>query len=177
MNIPQEILIFVVEDDPLYRELLQTWLEDDGFQVETFATGADCLAELKESMPAAICLDLGLPDISGIDILRLARERALARLADEGVEVAHGGVEDLLHPWIRRPRHLLDRGVGRGEFVQVSHRGRSSVAVGAILSRAAAGGRHPGGRRGDRVVERDRPEAGACVGEIFDRFIKNLGLV
>ena len=77
MNIPQEILIFVVEDDPLYRELLQTWLEDDGFQVETFATGADCLAELKESMPAAICLDLGLPDISGIDILRLARERAL----------------------------------------------------------------------------------------------------
>jgi two-component system NtrC family response regulator len=77
MKIPQEILVFVVEDDPLYRELLKTWLEDDGFEVETFATGADCLAELKESIPAAICLDLGLPDISGIDILRLARERAL----------------------------------------------------------------------------------------------------
>lgn len=77
MNVEIDSLVFVVEDDPLYRELLQTWLEEFGFEVAAFANGEDCLAELRESIPVAICLDLGLPGVSGIEILRQVRQRAL----------------------------------------------------------------------------------------------------
>jgi CheY-like chemotaxis protein len=56
--------ILVVEDNPLNRELLQDWLETEGFTVATAGTIEEAQAAMEEQPPDAILLDvqLGLED-------------------------------------------------------------------------------------------------------------------
>ena len=64
------MLIFIVEDDPFYAELLKYHLSlnpDD--EVQLFDSGHDCLQNLYKE-PAIICLDYSLPDMSGEDVLK-----------------------------------------------------------------------------------------------------------
>jgi len=67
--------IHVVEDDPAVARLIALTLEKFGFRAEFFATGADFLRRLKTHAPRLCILDLGLPDIDGIDIVRHLRAR------------------------------------------------------------------------------------------------------
>ncbi len=68
-------LILVTDDDRLQRALLRDVLEDAGYQVETCANGSECLAALERSLPVAVCLDLKMPGMSGLEVLVKARER------------------------------------------------------------------------------------------------------
>lgn len=65
--------ILVIDDDAFIRQLLVEVLSADGRQITTAPTGAEGLARLAESPPALVLLDLGLPDISGLTLLRLMR--------------------------------------------------------------------------------------------------------
>lgn len=67
--------VLVVEDDPDTRELLQTTLEGEGFAVATAADGQAALRWLDHQRPAALLLDLSLPDLRGEDIAKLAHAR------------------------------------------------------------------------------------------------------
>ena len=78
---PSEIL--VIDDDAFIRELLVEVLSTDGRRVTTAPTGAEGLARLAESPPALVLLDLGLPDIPGLTLLRLLR----AASGWEGVKI------------------------------------------------------------------------------------------
>ncbi len=62
--------VLVVEDDRLIRRLLRSVLPARGFAVSEAETGAAALDLLKIDMPDLIILDLGLPDINGLDLLR-----------------------------------------------------------------------------------------------------------
>jgi PAS domain S-box-containing protein len=70
--------ILVVEDDAEMRETLSDILSEEGYEVKTTEKGKAALAlarEEKEKFPIAICLiDLKLPDISGIKVLRGLKE-------------------------------------------------------------------------------------------------------
>jgi hypothetical protein len=59
-------------------------------------------------------------------------------LANEGVHMAHRGVRDLLQPRVGRARHLLQRGVGDREFVEIDH--GCLRCSGACLPRMPGGG-------------------------------------
>ena len=61
-------LIFTVDDDPQIRELLRIWLEEQGYVVEDFERGEDCLKALEKD-PIAIVLDLMMPGIGGLETL------------------------------------------------------------------------------------------------------------
>ena len=61
--------VLVVEDMPSMAQLLQAYLEKGGHQVRLVSTGLDAMAQLQKDAPDVIVLDLGLPDISGQDIL------------------------------------------------------------------------------------------------------------
>ena len=60
--------ILVVDDEPEMAELLRSGLVQEGFQVDTVATGRDALARLRQDRPDAVFLDLGLPDMSGFEV-------------------------------------------------------------------------------------------------------------
>jgi two-component system KDP operon response regulator KdpE len=62
--------VLVVEDDKLIRRLLRSVLPPRGFTVSEADTGAAALDMLKTEAPDLIVLDIGLPDINGLDLLR-----------------------------------------------------------------------------------------------------------
>jgi DNA-binding response OmpR family regulator len=62
--------ILIVEDEPMLREAFRLMLEDSGYSVQEAGTGADARAAIQARMPDLILLDLGLPDISGLDLAR-----------------------------------------------------------------------------------------------------------
>ncbi|HEY2526788.1 MAG TPA: GAF domain-containing protein, partial [Xanthobacteraceae bacterium] len=61
--------ILVIDDDPTARDLMTTYLTDEGFAVETAASGVDGLRRARELRPAAIILDIVMPDIDGWTVL------------------------------------------------------------------------------------------------------------
>jgi len=69
-----QVRIFVVEDDPAYSKFLNYVLSlNPDFEVELFATGKDCIAQLHKK-PSIITLDYSLPDMSGEKVLKSIRE-------------------------------------------------------------------------------------------------------
>jgi two-component system response regulator AtoC len=68
--------ILIVDDDRSIRELLSMHLEERGFGVAAAATGAEGFQLASEREPAAIVLDMRLPDASGIDLIPELKKRA-----------------------------------------------------------------------------------------------------
>lgn len=70
MNKP---LILVVEDDKAIRKLITTTLETQDYQYHTAGTGEGSILEAVSNQPDIMILDLGLPDMDGVDIIRKVR--------------------------------------------------------------------------------------------------------
>ncbi len=83
--------IFVVDDDAAFRNALRDELERLEFTVTQAATGADALAKLESVAPDIVLLDLRLPDMSGLDVLKAIRERQAA--ADVIVLTGNGSID------------------------------------------------------------------------------------
>jgi DNA-binding response OmpR family regulator len=66
--------VLVVEDEKQIRDVLRRYLERAGYAVLTTGSGAQALAMLADSPVDLAVLDLGLPDIDGVEVLRQARE-------------------------------------------------------------------------------------------------------
>jgi DNA-binding response OmpR family regulator len=69
-----ETRILVVEDEARIAEVVQQYLERDGYMVVRAATGGDALDAAARRRPDLVVLDLGLPDMSGEDVCRRLRE-------------------------------------------------------------------------------------------------------
>ena len=70
MNKP---LILTVEDDSAVRNLITTTLETHGYRFQTASTGETAILEAISHNPDVILLDLGLPDMDGIEIIKKIR--------------------------------------------------------------------------------------------------------
>jgi len=66
--------VLVVEDDAALRGLLVSALPAHGYKVLDVPTGADGLRDVAQYVPDVVLLDLGLPDMDGIDWIRKVRE-------------------------------------------------------------------------------------------------------
>jgi len=60
--------VFVVDDDASVRDALGSLLRSAGFAVETFASAQEFLARPPADLPGCLVLDVGLPDLSGLDL-------------------------------------------------------------------------------------------------------------
>ena len=67
MNPP---LVLVADDEPDYLEIASRLLEESGLRAARAATGGECLSAAAAEKPALIVLDIGLPDMSGLDVLK-----------------------------------------------------------------------------------------------------------
>ena len=67
------INVLIVEDESAIRNLLSTALETNGYNYETATNGTMALSLLTKHQFDIILLDLGLPDLDGIDIIKKLR--------------------------------------------------------------------------------------------------------
>ncbi len=67
--------VLVIDDEPAIRKLLHTGLTTQGYQITDARNGRVALEALALEEPDLVILDLGLPDISGHELLRLIREK------------------------------------------------------------------------------------------------------
>ena len=97
-------LILVVEDDVPVRNLITITLKTHGYRYLTAGTGDGAVIETSSHNPDIILLDLGLPDIDGIDIIRQIRSWSItpiivisARSEDtDKIEALDNGADDYL---------------------------------------------------------------------------------
>lgn len=68
--------ILLVEDDPSIREVTALGLRAAGFEVVTAADGVDALARWRSSHPDLVLLDVMLPRLDGLEVLRVIRHEA-----------------------------------------------------------------------------------------------------
>lgn len=96
--------VLVVEDDPAISRLIRTTLDTQDYQYHTAATGKEALIEMTAYFPDVIILDLGLPDMDGVDIIKKVRTWSTtpiivisARAEDRGkVDALDAGADDYL---------------------------------------------------------------------------------
>ncbi|MFB9818494.1 response regulator transcription factor [Arthrobacter ramosus] len=106
----------VIEDDDDIREVVHAVLEASGLEVYAAGNGVDGVDAVRLHNPDVITLDLGLPDIDGIEVTRRVREfsdayiimlTARAREVDTLQGLAVGADDFVTKPF--RPRELLAR--------------------------------------------------------------------
>jgi two-component system KDP operon response regulator KdpE len=76
MTSSAQALVLAVDDDPSILKLLRYELAGQGLQVITAASGEETLRLADEQHPDLIVLDVMLPDISGLEVMRRLRERS-----------------------------------------------------------------------------------------------------
>jgi two-component system KDP operon response regulator KdpE len=64
----------VIDDEPQIRRLLRVTLEANGYRVFDAANGHDGLVQAAQRRPDVVLLDLGLPDLDGVKVLKRLRE-------------------------------------------------------------------------------------------------------
>jgi DNA-binding response OmpR family regulator len=125
---PQKPLIYVVEDDSGVAQVLQRVLQEFDFHVEVFGTAAAVIRRLQAERPDLCIIDLGLPDMDGIELMA-----HIGRLSSCGLLVLTGR------------GHTIDRvmglELGADDYVVKPFEPRELVArVRSILRRRAATG-------------------------------------
>ena len=96
--------VLIVEDEAPVRELLGTWLEQEGYEICAASDGEEALRAVKESPPDLIVLDMVMPQFDGFEFCRSVREQSsapivvLTGLGDESqrVEAFRLGAADYL---------------------------------------------------------------------------------
>ena len=67
--------VLVVDDEPAILRVVHTNLSGHGFRVDSAATGQEALDASLRVRPDLVLLDLGLPDMDGLEVIRAIRER------------------------------------------------------------------------------------------------------
>jgi len=66
--------VVLIEDEPQIRRFLRATLASQGYRLFEATSGADGLVEVGSRQPDVVIVDLGLPDMDGIDLIRRLRE-------------------------------------------------------------------------------------------------------
>ena len=127
-----EAAVFVVDDDTSVREALRGLLRSAGFAVETFGSAQEFLARPPSDLPACLVLDVGLPDLSGLDLqqrmAQLNREMPIVFITGQGDvptsvrAMKAGAIEFLTKPF--GERQLLDairQAIDRDQIARRQH--------------------------------------------------------
>jgi len=75
-------LALIVEDDEDLSAIFTEAFDEAGFQTETFRNGQLALDRLREVTPEVVSLDMRLPGVSGLDILKFIRSESRLELTN-----------------------------------------------------------------------------------------------
>lgn len=104
----QKQQVLIVDDDRALRHALASFLTDAGFSAEQAADGMEALEKLQRGSIDAMLLDIGLPGMSGLDVLSQARSiapglRVVMMTADDAPEPLLQAVKGQAHRYLRKP--------------------------------------------------------------------------
>lgn len=106
--------LLIIEDHPAMRDIAAGYFRERGFAVDAFARGEDALAATATTGYDAVILDLGLPDMDGMDFLRRLRADsansppALIVTARDRIEDRIGGLNSGADDYIVKPFNLAE---------------------------------------------------------------------
>ena len=126
--------IVMVDDEPAMRRLLKITLQAEGYVVYEAGNGREAIDQVTARHPDLVILDLGLPDLDGIEVIRLLREHTqipiiiLSVREDEADKITalDAGADD-----------YLTKPFGTGEFlarIRVVMRRATQVPAGPVFS-------------------------------------------
>jgi two-component system, OmpR family, alkaline phosphatase synthesis response regulator PhoP len=142
--------VLVVDDDPKIVTLVRTYLEREGFLVVTAGDGRAALAAVGAAQPRLIVLDLMLPELDGLALMRIVRERSEVPIV---ILSARGSAADRVYGIHEGADDYVVKPFSPAELV---------VRVKAVLRRTerAPGRQKDRGtvRYGDLVIDLDRLE-------------------
>ena len=107
--------VLIVEDDPHISSFEQRFLELGGYQTRIADTGRDGLAQLESFRPDVVLLDIGLPDMSGLDVCT-----TIAGTADAYILLVSGHTNEEIK--------LQGLGLGADDFISKPFSGNELVA-------------------------------------------------
>jgi two-component system KDP operon response regulator KdpE len=121
-------LVLVADDEPRITKLVAIALGDEGFRVVTARGGVEALQKAEELRPDIVLLDIVMPDLDGIEVMRRLRERrpvavilltAKVSIADRAQGLGLGADDYLAKPFhpdelAERVRAVLRRASGAG---------------------------------------------------------------
>ena len=131
-----KLLILVVEDDKPVRNLICTTLKAHDYRYVEAPTGEAAIMEATSHNPEVILLDLGLPDMDGVELIHKIRAWSMAPII---VISARSEDSDTIQGPRRRGGRLLDQALFRG--------GTVGPAAGDPAQIVHDGGRAVGGKR------------------------------
>ena len=108
--------VLVIDDEAAIRESLRMILEYEGYRVEEAASGAQALARVADSGPDAVVLDIKMPEMDGLEVLKAFRERGydmpVLVISGHGdvqtaLEAARRGAFDFFEKPLQRERVLV----------------------------------------------------------------------
>jgi len=88
--------ILVIEDDPTIAEALTMALDNHGFDFDWCSTGIEGLEKIKNDSIDLVVLDIGLPDITGNDVLRIIRQELKSEIPVLVLTALDGEIEQVL---------------------------------------------------------------------------------
>jgi|SRR5208337_5292257 len=136
----QDPIVFVIDDDRMIRDGLQSLIRSVGLRVETFASAQDFLGATRPDTPACLVLDVRMPGLSGLDLQ--------LKLRDDGIPVpiifitGHGDI----------PMSVRAMKEGAHEFLTKPVRGQDLLDA---VQKALAS---------DRTIRQERKEANEIRG-------------
>ncbi|GAA2733284.1 hypothetical protein GCM10009867_10980 [Pedococcus aerophilus] len=118
MAMPDGARVLIADDDPDIRDLVEFKLTQSGYAVEAVGDGLAAWESFQAERPALVILDVMMPGLSGIDVLRKIRDSengavpvlllsAKSRDSDVDTGFAVGADDYVIKPF--SPRELLHR--------------------------------------------------------------------
>ena len=138
-------IVLVVDDDPDIRDALRDVLGDNGFTVLEAANGQEARQQLAQHEPDVILLDLGLPDVSGLDVLiELTKASSIPVIVLSG----RSGEAD----------RVIGLELGADDYITKPFAARELVARTKVALRRRRGAEAPHLVFGDLVIDEDAHE-------------------
>jgi DNA-binding response OmpR family regulator len=148
--------VLVVDDEPTVREVVATYLTSDGFVVSAVGDGGEVLDEMASFRPDVVVLDVMLPSLNGVDLLRSIRSTSTVPIimltarveeSDRVLGLELGADDYVTKPFsprelVARVRSVLRRGESRqpssarfdGDGLSVDSSAREVIVGGAVVA-------------------------------------------
>ncbi len=133
--------ILVIDDDPSLLRALRLGLRSAGYEVTTALTGAQGIVAAAQSTPDVVILDLGLPDVDGLEVCRRIRQWSSVPIVvlsaidaeDRKIAALDGGAND----YVTKPFGLGElaariRAAVRGSAARDLRRPPASIVLGGL---------------------------------------------
>ncbi|MFZ5767034.1 MAG: sigma-54-dependent transcriptional regulator [Thermodesulfobacteriota bacterium] len=119
--------IAVIDDEKISAQLVKRVLDQEGFEVETFPAGLPFLARMRQQPFHIVFIDLQLPDIDGLTILRKVKE--IREETEAIIITGHGSLETALAATDQGAFHYINKPCKRQDIRLLAQRVREKIEL------------------------------------------------